>query len=1174
LQQSLLPFCEALAEEGLIPSISAAVHMGDFNFTPVPAVDRLFPPPATMASDQHSAQLWAAAAPGLRDALRVLRPNKTVFTFQRGESFARLDAVHVPTPLAPFLSDVRVLGKPIGSHRGFAVSIRPRSVLKAVGAGRAPVPKALPKTPEAAAGIRAFAEEAVAFGMLLLPGQLLEWFPVLTKQLAKRCSSLAKQASAARSLAARDLQEKEAELVAAEEAFVRGEVAGAEQQAGRAARLGALSAALAARRETQQAVVAPMEASARMAFIDGGERPSPHLTAALHPPRAASTFTAIRDGAGQVVNDLQQIPEVMVEHFAGISKARVTDPVARDAVLGALTADVQEGGSAKRITAAAAEAAGDPVVTEEEVKAALLAAPRGSAAGPDRIPYTIWGVGGGGVWASLLARFFTAIGTLQILPADFNLGSLTPLRKPDQEDLLSASSLRPITLLDALYRLLARILAARLAKALGPAIGEEQCGYLPGRWIGDAILLGQLLPQLLAAEGIEGVMVALDIAKAFDTVDRDFLERALSVLGAGEGLVMWVHLLLSDTRASVHVNGYESSQRVWHAGVRQGCPLSPLLYLVIGQVLASWLRSRPELGLVVDGRRYVSSHLADDTKVFAARTQAAQQGLADALATFAAATGQAINLAKSKAVSIGAHLSLPSQMAGGPFAGVPQVHSMVSLGVPLYHQPSLPLPLHAHAHETRGAGRLPRDAGAPPHAASASAMSLRLVRATGKLEKIRKLPLSAMGKGLASSSYAVSQLLYFGEFEGLPSQSALKELGACMAASVGPGVGLPLLVGKPKEGGFGCLPVEEHLMARHGAMALRLLRSLLPSRLPMPPWAAVAAGLLLRACPDLHPAQTLLLATESSREDVGGGILVPRGVGQAAHVPAGPLRRMAAALQRVGPLSLPADASPLDPSVRQILTAAPEFAPGATSLPLEQLQWSQLNGALVGEVIPVRDITSALTADLTRQRQCKHAAYAAEAVGGTMAATQAEALGLRRTFKRVWRSSVDNRLKEVLLRVAGHAIPGCRVPAWACPCAPGVVVGAANSRVHTFWTCPVAVAVRAELERVLQQPVLRPDVWLLQPPAAGVRPEVWDLVCLAALGAMEHGRKLGWALQAEHQQPLQQPAIAAVVRFWEILDSCISPSLARDLESAPLGPVHPFLCLSEGRLAVRGQPQL
>ena len=675
-------------------------------------------------------------------------------------------------------------------------------------------------------------------------------------------------------------------------------------------------------------------------------------------------------------------------------------------------------------------------------------------------------------------------------------------------------------------------------------------------------------------------MVALDIAKAFDTVDRAFLEDALTALGAGPGMVMWVHLLLSDTRASVQANGYESSQRVWHAGVRQGCPLSPILYLVVGQALASWLRAQPHLGLVTGGRRYVSSHMADDTNVFAGRTPQAQQALGHALTVFAAATGQAINLAKCKAVRIGAQPQ-PLPQAGQPFADVPQVDNFVSLGVPLYTLPPLPPPLHAHDHATRSAGRLPRDVPPQPHPSSTEAMAKRLAGMESKLEKVSRLPLSEMGKGLASSAYAASQVLYLAEFEGQPSPAALAAVHRKVAAAVAPGVGAALLTGKPKEGGFGCLPLEQHITARHASMALRLTRFLLPSAVRVPPWVVVAGCLLTRACPHLHPAQTLLLATESSKEDVAGGLLTPLGVPQLAHIPGGPLRRMAEGLQQMGPLCLSSDAPLPLSTARQVLTRLPEYSPGAPPLPLARLRWRQLGEVCIGEAISVRDLTGVLSAGLAQQRQARHASFAAEASGHHLAGSPAVTTTLQGCFKRVWQCGIDNRLKEIYYRLAGGAIPGGRVAAWGCPCTPGVVIGAANSRVHSFWACPSAAAVRAELQRVVQPlTVSREMLWLLRPPSPAMRPEVWDLVCLSALGAMEHGRTLGWALQAEAQQqqqpqPQQQQqrvAAAAVARFWQLLDTCISPNMERAFQLLPLGPQHPFLCQVEGRLVLSGQP--
>jgi hypothetical protein len=110
--------------------------------------------------------------------------------------------------------------------------------------------------------------------------------------------------------------------------------------------------------------------------------------------------------------------------------------------------------------------------------------------------------------------------------------------------------------------------------------------------------------------------VILDIAKAYDTVDRSFLFRIMEAAGCGRPMLRWVQLLLSDTRAYTVVSGHVSQAQVWQAGVRQGCPLSPLLYLFVAEALACWLMQIPELGVQVANQRPLSLHHADDTKVF------------------------------------------------------------------------------------------------------------------------------------------------------------------------------------------------------------------------------------------------------------------------------------------------------------------------------------------------------------------------------------------------------------------------------------------------------------------------------------------------------------------------------------------------------------------------------
>ena len=104
-----------------------------------------------------------------------------------------------------------------------------------------------------------------------------------------------------------------------------------------------------------------------------------------------------------------------------------------------------------------------------------------------------------------------------------------------------------------------------------------------------------LLLQALAAglPGNSGALLScLDFRKAYDTVDRAFLGKLMRAMGVPEAFMSWVELLLGDTRARCCVNGFVSRHEAYEAGVRQGCPLAPLLYLFVAQGLLCLLKAR------------------------------------------------------------------------------------------------------------------------------------------------------------------------------------------------------------------------------------------------------------------------------------------------------------------------------------------------------------------------------------------------------------------------------------------------------------------------------------------------------------------------------------------------------------------------------------------------------
>ena len=226
---------------------------------------------------------------------------------------------------------------------------------------------------------------------------------------------------------------------------------------------------------------------------------------------------------------------------------------------------------------------------------------------------------------------------------------------------MNPAAYRPIQLLNYDYRILAKVLGNRLLLVLGSVIHPAQCAFLPNRHIKDSIRLLQLLPALLSCQGESAVAVFTDFQKAYDTVDRVFLCSVAECLGVGAGFQRWMKTLLSNTYTCAHVNGFLSSAYKCEAGVRQGCPLSPLLYLFVGQALWCWLKHK-NIGITVADLVLTSTQYADDAEPFLpalANVPNFQQCMAD----FAAASGQHLNVDKTHMLPLGQHPPAASSVA-------------------------------------------------------------------------------------------------------------------------------------------------------------------------------------------------------------------------------------------------------------------------------------------------------------------------------------------------------------------------------------------------------------------------------------------------------------------------------------------------------------------------------
>lgn len=1157
---------------------------GDYNFAPIPALDRVTDGQPVRAShpDAATGAHWVQQLPEIIDAFRSRHPHRKEYSRLHRRGASRIDHIYVSLCGLPYVSASEVVRKVPGSgsisdHRPVMLRFLHQSPLASVqertGRRRTLAPRVHTDflkdndlAQEYRTAVAAWAAQAPEDAT-----RLLAWWPHFKSRLAalaRKLNSKFRAQHVAAAIAA------EARLALLEDRVIRGDAEAAVELQGE-------------RRSTRQQAAAVVRATCP--FIHPREYPSPALTQIVRPPKSASCGPPLRTPDGGLVSAPGGCAEILVTHYASISEAPTIDPAAQAEVLAALEGSRQ----------LPAGAGGGLEVVESEVLAVLKKA-RPTQAGIDGLKVILYRAAAES-FAPLLAQVFSAIGALNRLPRSFHAGVIIPIHKGGDRTL--ASEYRPITLLNTDYRLLAALLGTRLKPHMGLVIDPVQTAFISGRSIGENIMSLQLLPQALAAAGRSGLIVFCDFKKAFDTVDRAFLLKVMRALGASDALLQWVRLFLTDTLARALVMGQLSSSAVFNAGVRQGCPLSPLLYLFIGQALLCLLRKRG-VGITLPGTHMLpplplsavggaaalvpasfamtpavamapavtGPPISSTANMFADDTEAHLGSVAEvppfvaAMTLFGAASNQRLHLGKTCILPIGKPMDLP---AGSMIAGLRVVDEATALGITFH----------------RGTG-----------AASAPWEKLKLgvLRCYGR---IARGSMSAFGRGIASAAYGVSSLLHAAEFVPMP-RSVKKALISATTALVDNGtapsttetvqhekkqrsfVGIPghLLCGAPSEGGLGALPLEAHIQARIAKWGLSLIINGTSK-----PWTQLAWFIMGRMAPQFPPCQLLYLHVQ-----------LPTVLQQLSNVSlqVASLGLPNALLRILQPLeALPALGRRIQVASPNPLAVLPSWlalswliswrlyrsaAYISAILDLGAPAWlpppsfRAPAGGILLQAYSVRLGSRMLNTPALEERAARYLLFIEEA-GGSLPAGITAISSLLSSLSRLWRLPLSNDLKETYWRCFLNGLPTAarmhkKNARGRCGCN---ATSPRPDRLHHFATCPVAVAVLDVIASCLP-PAAEPNLVValrlpLAPPR--IHQGVWDIVSLAACAAMDRGRR-HWVhrlLSATPSSPVSRgPALAAhassvaISTFWEVLqDACFAP-LPLDWR-VQVGATHPFI---------------
>uniref|UniRef100_A0A1A7XB67 Reverse transcriptase domain-containing protein n=2 Tax=Iconisemion striatum TaxID=60296 RepID=A0A1A7XB67_9TELE len=191
--------------------------------------------------------------------------------------------------------------------------------------------------------------------------------------------------------------------------------------------------------------------------------------------------------------------------------------------------------------------------------------------------------------------------------------SLIPKSGKDKKYL---KNLRPITLLNVDYKIFAHVIANRLKEGISQIISDSQSGFLRDRSIHNNIRL--ILDLLDYRDKIEddGFILFLDFCKAFDSVEHSFMLNTLRQFGFGDAFCEIIQILYSDINSSVLLPFGTCKRFNIKRGIRQGCPASPLLFIMVVEILSIMIKNCEVKKLDVLGNPLSIIQLADDTTLF------------------------------------------------------------------------------------------------------------------------------------------------------------------------------------------------------------------------------------------------------------------------------------------------------------------------------------------------------------------------------------------------------------------------------------------------------------------------------------------------------------------------------------------------------------------------------